>query len=478
MNKNTDKHWSDYLPPALVKDWRQCLRSRGFMVLFVLLQLAGWFFVLRTASDAWLSSSDVDSLRGTLFYIGLLALVIVLPYRAGAAVSADTRVRGTNFLMLTPLSARRIVWGTWCSTAVQILLAALLALPMLLACACMKVSQAEAAVDWACLADDATVLALLVLLGWLMSTVFMFTAGLSRFFRIALLFFTIIVIFSNATSLYIFFAFHEQLGESVLDWFLECKVLPQLLLDSLAIFLLHLELTRRHYAAPAENCSLSVRVLGLFPLLIFCIMLLQNTSMPEGSVVAGLDMQCAFATVFLLYALLADALLPTWTMPVHARRALRGVPVCLQVPGLLPSTICILLGVALIALSNVLYAVSVSDSGEAEIGRTCLIWLNIAYSLLLWLLLTDVFCRRRNRNRPVVYGLVALLCFMFSALLISGFRSPGQIGAMLLPLFGVGPLSIAGPSHSELVSGCGVGVLVLILVVSLLVCRRNERLNE
>ncbi len=442
--KNTDRNLSDYLPPALVKDWRQFLRSRMYIALFLLLQLVGWFFFIRAASAEKLSAYAFDTLHTQLFYLGVLVLCIIVPYRAGSSVSSDTKVRGTNFLMLTPLSARRIVWGTWCSSALQVLLAALLALPLLFACRQLEADAQGAPFNWEYLGRDLTLLSLMTLCGWVMASVFMFTAGLARFFRISLVL---------GATIFMTTLFGASLFTRNGIWSASLPALIaehpfafcMLLGHAIAIFVLLLELTRRHYAAPAENCSASVRLLSVLPMLVYLILMAVYGDEPvkDSDGLIGLSLHATegpFAAGYLIFALVADALLPTYAMPVHSRRAWPWLPACLQVPGIVPSTICILLGLVIAALPTyacgantpLFSAEGISQRLEhlAVYGTN---FVNLAYSLLFWLLVTDILCRRSNRNRPVIYGFVALITLSLSQVF-----TRSAISEMYLPLANTG----------------------------------------
>ncbi len=427
---NVDVHWSDRLPPAFVKDWRQFLRSRGFVVLFLLLQLAGWFFVLKAGfSDERDAVADTGD---TLLLLGAFALCLALPYRAGSTVSADTRVRGANFLMLTPLSARRIVWGTWSSTAAQILLAALLALPLLYVRQGMIADAAGlgwGALDWGALWENARILSGLTLVGWVMTALFMFTAGLAPFFRIGLFIAACVFGIGQAAQWMFLYVYSRASGQFSLDSIVSDAAAPFVAVDALLLLLLFLELARRHYAAPAENCSAAVRLLAPLPLLLYAGLAIfyepvdpvdalsatAEAAEKGASLLDVLEGQGKFASRYLLGAILCDALLPTFAMPVHARRAWRGLPAILQVPGLLPSTLCCLIATALAALPDMLALHdplrALWTEGEAPVYAcfAALPWINVAYTALVALLLTDCFCARGNQNRPVLFAALYLV---------------------------------------------------------------------
>ncbi len=417
--KNTDKHFSDYLPPALVKDWRQCFRSRSALLIFILLELAGWlmFFTMQpeAGSSPELYLYELQKLGGVFYGFGLFALCFAIPYRACLTVTADTRVRSSNFLMLTPLSARRIVWGTWCSTALMVLLAALCALPLLAARQVMMgvapgtTAVELAAFNGAAFMQDALALAWLVLCGWVMVAFYMAIAGLPRLMSVGAFLFCLVLVLDSMGSLHVLeriFGIEDGVG---------LEQLPTILLysvDALLLLVLFLELARRHYAAPAENCSRSVRLLALAPWLPVALM--------EGGRACGLmqpvlaHTQAEFALIVLFAALLADALLPTYAVPAHAWRFWRWLPVWCQKPGLMPSALCLAVASPFVMLPDIVNRVWGSEWQSMVCLRRLLYEgvgaLNFGFTLLLWLLITDCLCRRSSVKRPVVFGLVALAC--------------------------------------------------------------------
>ncbi len=416
--KNTNKFLSDFLPPALVKDWRQCFRSRSSVALFILLELAGWLIFSCMVADADLSPSDylkrMESMGSTLYGLGVFALCLIIPFRAGSTVSADTEVRSSNFLMLTPLSSRRIVWGTWSSTALIVLLAAVLALPLLFARRVMMTAYPHigeidlAAFNWEGFALDSLMLLWLVLAGWVMAGFYMFSAALPRILRVLLLIFC-----CGMTLSFMSFYVAEELfdqGDALTVIQTELPGIFTLalhVLDAVLLLVLFIELARRHYAAPAENCSRSVRLLAPLPLLVYGLLVALSLF---GWEPVELKLQCTFALGYLFVALLSDALLPCYTMPAHAYRLWRGVPAWLQRPGFVPSTLCLALG----SLSIMLLFVEPLWLGEEVEIQTLLrgffLTMNIGMSLMLCLLITDCFCGRTATKRPLVFGVVAVAC--------------------------------------------------------------------
>jgi ABC-type transport system involved in multi-copper enzyme maturation permease subunit len=111
--------------PILVKELRQGLRSRGFMISFITLQVLMLFAVFGAVGDR------VSGRMGApLFWtmLGLL-LLIVQPLRGFQALQSELRNGTLELVMLTRLTARRIVAGKWTALCAQSLLMVVAVLP-------------------------------------------------------------------------------------------------------------------------------------------------------------------------------------------------------------------------------------------------------------------------------------------------------------------------------------------------------------
>jgi hypothetical protein len=115
------RDFPDRLSPVLVKELRQGLRTRMFVIPFLVLH-------------GLLVISSVDSRSGTgIFWACLIImLVAVLPMRNTAALSDERTSNTLDTLMLTRLTPWRIVWGKWSATFALTLLTAVSVLPYLL----------------------------------------------------------------------------------------------------------------------------------------------------------------------------------------------------------------------------------------------------------------------------------------------------------------------------------------------------------
>ena len=124
----------DGLSPMLVKELRQGLRTYTFVILFLVLQglLA---LVLMTAGAATSSSSSDgagDMVSQIVFCFFSLALLVIQPLRGISAISMEIKQNTIDLMVLTRLSAWRIVWGKWLAIVSQSILILLAILPYLI----------------------------------------------------------------------------------------------------------------------------------------------------------------------------------------------------------------------------------------------------------------------------------------------------------------------------------------------------------
>lgn len=119
-----------WLPPMLVKELRQGLRTRGFvgsMVGFQVVMVIAfiWAFAVKVFGD----SQAQETVNG--FFWGVLGvmLLVITPLRAMAGLRQEVESRTMDLMMLTRLTAWRIVLGKWTSLLVQAALLVLALLP-------------------------------------------------------------------------------------------------------------------------------------------------------------------------------------------------------------------------------------------------------------------------------------------------------------------------------------------------------------
>ncbi len=108
----------DRFSPMLVKELRQGMRAKTFIAVFLSLQifLAVMLFSAGAASTSEHVGSVVSSIIFTLFSI---AVLVVQPLRGTGALSSEVKGNTIDMMVLTRLSAWRIVMGKWVALVSQ-----------------------------------------------------------------------------------------------------------------------------------------------------------------------------------------------------------------------------------------------------------------------------------------------------------------------------------------------------------------------
>lgn len=123
-----------WLPAMLVKELRQGLRTKGFVGAFIIFQLIMVLLMLSTVlGSAFANSGARAAMAATIngFFWTLLGvqLLFVTPGRALGSLQVELESRSLDLLMLTRLTAWRIVLGKWGSLMAQAFLLFLAMLP-------------------------------------------------------------------------------------------------------------------------------------------------------------------------------------------------------------------------------------------------------------------------------------------------------------------------------------------------------------
>ena len=110
--------FSDRISPMLVKELRQGLRAKTFVIVFLALQifLAVMLFSAGAASGSDHVGSVVSSIIFSFFAI---AVLVVQPLRGVSALSSEVKGNTIDMMVLTRLSAWRIVFGKWVAIVSQ-----------------------------------------------------------------------------------------------------------------------------------------------------------------------------------------------------------------------------------------------------------------------------------------------------------------------------------------------------------------------
>ena len=128
--------FSDRLNPLLVKEVRQALKGRLFLLTFGLLLLGAWVvsaFGVTAAGDAiqWQSSPTLLASYITALQIAVVGLV---PFIAFRSMQAEAEANTWELVCITTLSPRRLVGGKLGSAVVQMLLLASVISPCVAFC--------------------------------------------------------------------------------------------------------------------------------------------------------------------------------------------------------------------------------------------------------------------------------------------------------------------------------------------------------
>ncbi len=104
--------YADWISPMLVKELRQRLRSRSFVILFSLLHA---MMILCVLTGVGLSAIGVGSDGNRVFFWFMLFLPIGVftPIFGLHGFGDELKNQGLEAIILTPLKARQIVFGKW-----------------------------------------------------------------------------------------------------------------------------------------------------------------------------------------------------------------------------------------------------------------------------------------------------------------------------------------------------------------------------
>lgn len=115
----------DWSNSILVKETRQALKSRQFVVTFMLLLVACWTMSM---FGVLLSGEGIEygEAGGSFFYVFytvlMVAVLIIVPYGAFRSLLSEREQNTFELLSITALSPKQIVWGKLLSALVQVLI--------------------------------------------------------------------------------------------------------------------------------------------------------------------------------------------------------------------------------------------------------------------------------------------------------------------------------------------------------------------
>ena len=127
-------HVSDFpdrLSPMLVKELRQGLRTRSFIGVFLALQII-LGIILLSAGAAATSDHAGSNISNIIFIFFSIAVLVVQPMRGITTLSSEIKGNTIDMMVLTRLSAWRIVSGKWSAIVSQSALILITIVPYLI----------------------------------------------------------------------------------------------------------------------------------------------------------------------------------------------------------------------------------------------------------------------------------------------------------------------------------------------------------
>ena len=114
----------ELLNPILVKECRQALKSRQFLITFSLVLLCGWLWSiigLALLGPGVSYSFDGPEMFYAYYIILAFPLMIIVPYGAFRSLAGEREDRTYELLSITTLKPRQIISGKLASAVVQML---------------------------------------------------------------------------------------------------------------------------------------------------------------------------------------------------------------------------------------------------------------------------------------------------------------------------------------------------------------------
>jgi ABC-type transport system involved in multi-copper enzyme maturation permease subunit len=121
----------DSLSPMLVKELRQGLRTKAFIGVFLTLQIV-LGIILLGAGTASTSDHAGSTISNIIFIFFSIAVIIIQPMRGMGALSSEIKGNTIDMMVLTRLSAWRIVVGKWSAIVSQSALILVTIIPYLI----------------------------------------------------------------------------------------------------------------------------------------------------------------------------------------------------------------------------------------------------------------------------------------------------------------------------------------------------------
>lgn len=399
-----------WLPPMLVKELRQGLRTRWFVFsvigLHTLLVITfAWALVIQYFNaDARLD----NMMYNFLWAFTMITLLLLMPLRGLGALRTEIEARNVDLLVLTQLTSWRIVLGKWVSLVVQTALLLVTLLPYVV------MQYFLGGTD---LLDDMTALGFLYAASCGLTAAVLWVSGVHRFLRVlAALAVVVLATVTLGSELLKWLQYglaggHRLFsGDSMADSGLSAAFVVILALCmffnvamATVFFLLQ---AARQIAPPSENHSPATRLLALtlllpIPLLFF----LQGM---EQAMRKLLEVQSVLALIVFMLACVLELATVELPMAVHVRRLFgwggggRRLLCMLFLPGWTSAAIFTLAGLGFFAVMVVAGTFPDPLSGLRFLRVLGLVWVAVTLPAALM----SLFVKRGRLAALLVYVLL------------------------------------------------------------------------
>lgn len=425
------ERWGDRFNPILVKETRQALKSRQFVITFSLLLFAAFSWTLVGTFSLMPAIYDTPSAPRMMFgyyFVLALPMLLVVPLAAYRSLEGEIDDGTLELLSITALSPKQIVLGKLASAMLQMLLYFVVLFP------CISYAYTLRGVDFP---TTVALLAMLTLAGILMTIVALFFAPLSqsRTGRVAMLLVVIMLLVGAEWVLGL--AAYELITFGNLwanDLDQGIAIVGGVVLLAPALGYLLLTLTAAQLTPPSENRSTKIRVA----------LLLVNASVAAWVSLGSLGTEAVFGMLYLG----VGGLMLLWTLassmlvaesPVLTPRVQRDLPQSFlgrsvltwltpgPATGLIFSTLNLFL-MAVMAVGTVLvFNGQVTYSFTAGEQRMVMqfVFAFVSYLTCFLLLVYGLMRSLRRKNNPrVEVGFAALV-------VVAVFASVGPYGVQL-----------------------------------------------
>lgn len=383
-----------WIPPALVKELRQCMRTPAFMNMLILvpcsLSVIFLLSLLHTPDgDTIISQSSTG---GWFWGLLILSLALLVPNWALGSMRVDIEEKSRDLLILTRLTPRRTAWEKW---------VAYMALAGLILCTLLPFAIIRYFGGQVSLTGDLFLLFCIYLTCAILTAGAIWISGMPIVLR---------VLFSMGTGIIAVLGIVACIFPDEITSFMDTVEIPMalgiMLVDSAFVVTAFLLLAARWLSPPSANMVPLFRMLAVLALIPTLILSLT----PAWDNL--LKMQMIFLIILSTLIVLIELTLPATLLPIHvveaSQKRFSWIRKILFLPGLPSASAFTFL---LIFLSSAIIFISFRESIENDIPL--IMWPFMAlffwYSVMVPALILYPFQKKLGTATPIIYIVIAYI---------------------------------------------------------------------